>query len=68
MKKVLIIGNADFSGTILFVNTTDNSTSKEVIIDENTTVVYEIKNYRIDPQFFPNKKNWSKYKRNLRYR
>lgn len=68
MKKVAIIGNSDFSGTSLFVNTTDNSTSKEVIIDENTTVVYEIKNYRIDPQFIPNKKIRSKYKRNLKYR
>ena len=70
MKKVAIIGNADFSGTSLFVNTTDNSTSKEVIINENTTVVYdyEIKNYRIEPQFIPNPKIRSKYKRNLKYK
>ena len=68
MKKVAIIGNTDFSGTSLFVNTTDNSTSKEVIINENTTVVYEIKNYRIEPQFIPNPKIRSKYKRNLKYK
>ena len=68
MKKVAIIGNTDFSGTSLFVNTTDNSTSKEVIINENTTVVYEIKNYRIEPQFIPNLKIRSKYKRSLKYK
>ena len=68
MKKVAIIGNTDFSGTSLFVNTTDNSTSKEVIINENTTVVYEIKNYRIEPQFIPNLKIRIKYKRSLKYK
>lgn len=68
MKKVAIIGNSDFSVTSLFAHTTDNSTSGEVIINENTTVVYEIKNYKVDPLFVPNNKIRSKYKRNLKYR
>lgn len=70
MKKVAIIGNSDFSGTKLFVKTTDNSTSQEVIINENETVVYdyELKNYRVDPVFIPNNKIRSKYKRNLKFR
>lgn len=70
MKKVAIIGNSDFSGTSLFAHTTDNSTSGEIIINENTTVVYdyELKNYKIDPIFIPSPKIRSKYKRNLKYR
>ena len=70
MKKVAIIGNVDFSGTSLFVKTTDNSTSQSIIVNETDTVVYdyEIKNYRIEPQFIPNPKIRSKYKRNLKYR
>ena len=50
MKKIAIIGNSDFSKTGLFAHTTDNSTSGEVIINENTTVVYdyELKNYKVD--------------------
>ena len=63
-KKVAIIGNLGFSGTSLLAHTTDNSTTGEVIINENTTVVYdyEIKNYRIEPQFIPSPKIRSKYK------
>lgn len=67
-KKVAIIGNSDFYGTNLFANSTDNSTSREVIINENTNVVYEIKNYKVDPLFVPNLKIRSKYKRKLKYR
>ena len=67
-KKVAIIGNSDFSGTSLFAHSTDNSTSREVIINENTNVVYEIKNYKVDPLFVPNLKIRSKYKRKLKYR
>ena len=68
MKKVRIIGNTDYSGTSLLAHTTDNSTSREVIINENTTVVYEIKNYKVDPIFIPRLKIRSKYKRKLKYR
>lgn len=68
MKKVGIVGSFDFSGTTLFTHTTDNSTSGEVIINEATTVVCEIKNYKVDPLFVPNNKVRSKYKRNLKYR
>ena len=67
-KKVTIIGNSDYSGTSLLAHTTDNSTSREVIINENTTVVYEIKNYKVDPIFIPRLKIRSKYKRKLKYR
>ena len=68
MKKVRIIGNTDYSGTSLLAHTTDNSTSREVIINENTIVVYEIKNYKVDPIFIPRLKIRSKYKRKLKYR
>ena len=70
MKKVAIIGNSDFSGTSLFAHTTDNSTSKEVIINENTTVNYnyELKNYSLQPFFTPSPKIRSKYKRNLKFK
>lgn len=63
-----MIGSFDFSGTSLLTHTTDNSTSGEVIINETTPVVYEIKNYKVDPLFVPNNKVRSKYKRNLKYR
>ena len=69
-KKVAIIGNSDFSGTSLFAHTTDNSTSQEIKVNVDSTVVYdyEIKNYRIEPQFIPSLKIRSKYKRKLKYK
>jgi len=70
MKKVAIIGNTDFSGTSFLANTTDPSTSQAIIVNGDSSVIYdyEIKNYRIDPIFIPNLKIRSKYKRNLKYR
>ena len=70
MKKVAIIGNTDFSGTSLLVSTTDPSTSQDIIVNGDSSVIYdyEIKNYRIDPVFIPNLKIRSKYKRNLKYK
>ena len=69
-KKVAIIGNADFSGTSLLAHTTDNSTSHEIKVNGDSTVVYDykIKNYRIEPQFIQRLKIRSKNKRKLKYR
>ena len=70
MKKVAIIGNSDFSGTSLLVSTTDPSTSQDIIVNGDSSVVcdFEIKNYSIDPIFIPNPKIRSKFKRKLKYR
>ena len=67
-KKVTIIGNSDFSGTSLLAHTTDNSTSQEIKVNGDSTVVYEIKNYKVNPIFIPRLKIRSKYKRKLKYR
>lgn len=64
MKKVAIIGNAfDFRKTM-------EVEPLDIIIDNTTTqhVEFEIKNYRIEPQFIPNQKIRNKYKRNLKYK
>lgn len=64
MKKVAIIGTAFIHRKLMEVEPLD------IIIDDITTqhVDFEIKNYRIEPQFIPNLKIRSKYKRNLKYR
>ena len=70
MKKVLTIGNADFSGRSLLVSTTDPSTSQDIIVNGDSSVIYdyEIKNYRIEPVFIPSSKVRSKYKHKLKFR
>ncbi len=64
MKKVAIIGTAFIPRKLMEVEPLD------IIIDDITTqhVEFEIKNYRIEPQFIPNQKIRSKYKRNLKYK
>lgn len=64
MKKISIIETAFIQKKLIEFEPLD------IIIDDTTTqhVKFEIKNYRVEPQFIPNLKIRSKYKRNLKYK